>query len=168
MTVISETATYDTLLMTTNAGALYTVHIPIAPGAKPVIKLIRSSGWAAYESLVVQGCGTRGGSLDHRRGPQHADRGYLYAMSKANGAATAITSYGKIPSVFNGVSHVLLTTHYSQLVGEYTSPRRSPGRRWCPGLCRARQLVTGSPAAVRKALTGIGPRCRMWGMSAQG
>ena len=117
MTVLSETATYDTLLMTTTAGALYTVHIPIAPGAKPVLKLIRSTGWAAYESLVVEGCGTRGGSLvtgvDHNT--QTAD---LYAMSKANGAATAITAYGKIPGVFNGVSHVLLTTHYSQLVGE--------------------------------------------------
>ncbi|MFI7060775.1 hypothetical protein ACIBL3_07330 [Kribbella sp. NPDC050124] len=117
MTVISETATYDTLLMTTTAGALYSVRIPVAAGAKPVLKLIRSSGWAAYESLVVEGCGTRGGSLvagvDH-----NTQSGYLYAMSKANGAATAITSYGKIPGVFNGVSHVSLTSHYSQLVGE--------------------------------------------------
>jgi hypothetical protein len=117
MTVISETATYDTLLMTTNAGALWTVHIPIAAGAKPVLKLIRSSGWAAYESLVVEGCGTRGGSLVAGV-DNDTDSGYLYAMSKANGAATAITSYGKIPGVFNGVNHVSLTTHYSQLVGE--------------------------------------------------
>ena len=61
MTVISETATYDTLLMTTTAGALWTVRIPVAASTKPVLKLIRSSGWSAYESLVVQGCGTRGG-----------------------------------------------------------------------------------------------------------
>ncbi|TDO62471.1 hypothetical protein EV651_10685 [Kribbella sp. VKM Ac-2571] len=117
MTVISETATYDTLLMTTNAGALWTAHIPVAAGAKPVMKLIRSSGWSAYESLVVQGCGTRGGSLivavDH-----DTQSGYQYAMSKANGAATAITSYGKIPEVYGGVSHVSVTTHYDQLVGE--------------------------------------------------
>ena len=117
MTVISETATYDTLLMTTNAGALYTVRIPVAAGAKPVLKLIRSSGWATYESLAVQGCGTRGGSLivavDH-----DTDSGYQYAMSKANGAATAITSYGKVPAVFNGINHVSFTTHYDQLVGE--------------------------------------------------
>jgi hypothetical protein len=117
MTVISETATYDTLLMTTNAGALWTAHIPVAAGAKPVMKLIRSSGWSAYESLVAQGCGTRGGSLivavDH-----DTDSGYQYAMSKANGAATAITSYGKIPAVYSGVSHVSVTTHYDQLVGE--------------------------------------------------
>lgn len=117
MTVISETATYDTLLMTTTAGALWTAHIPVAAGAKPVMKLIRSSGWSAYESLVVHGCGTRGGSLivavDH-----DTDSGYQYAMSKANGAATAITSYGKVPEVFGGVSHVAVTTHYDQLVGE--------------------------------------------------
>ena len=117
MTVLSETATYDTLLMTTTAGALWTAHIPVAAGAKPVMKLIRSSGFAAYESLVVEGCGDRGGSLvtgvDH-----NTQSAYLYAMSKANGAATAITSYGKIPGVFNGVSHVLLTPHYDLLVGE--------------------------------------------------
>jgi hypothetical protein len=117
MTVISETATYDTLLMTTNAGALYTIRIPVTASAKPVVKLIRSTGWSAYESLVVQGCGTRGGSLvvgvDH-----DTDSGYQYAFSKANGTATAITSYGKVPAVFNGVSHVSFTTHYDQLVGE--------------------------------------------------
>ncbi|HEY9338043.1 MAG TPA: hypothetical protein VIQ79_26600 [Kribbella sp.] len=117
MTVLSETATYDTLLMTTTAGALWTAHIPVAAGAKPVMKLIRSSGFAAYESIVVEGCGTRGGSLV--TGVDHdTQSGYLYAMSKANGSATALTSYGKIPGVFNGVSHVLLTTHYDQLVGE--------------------------------------------------
>jgi hypothetical protein len=117
MTVISETATYDTLLMTTNAGALYTVHIPIAAGAKPVLKLIRTGGWAPYESLVVNGCGTRGGSLivavDH-----DSKSAYQFAMSHANGRATAITSYGKVPGVFNGVTHVSLTTHYDQLFGE--------------------------------------------------
>ncbi len=118
MTVISETATYDTLLMTTNAGALYTIRIPVTPTAKPVVKLIRSSGWSAYESLIVHGCGTRGGSLvigvDH-----DTDTGYQYAMSKANGTATAITSYGRIPAVaLTGNTHTAITTHYDQLVGE--------------------------------------------------
>jgi len=117
MTVISETATYDTLLMTTTTGALWTAHIPIAAGAKPVMKLIRSSGFAQYESLVAQSCGTRGGTLlvaaDHDT--QTANQ---YALSHANGTATAVTSYGKIPGVFNGVTHVSLTTHYDQLVGE--------------------------------------------------
>jgi hypothetical protein len=103
--------------MTTNAGALYTIRIPVTATAKPVVKLIRSSGWSAFESLVVQGCGTRGGSLivgvDHE-----TDSGYQYAMSKANGTTTAITSYGKVPAVFNGINHVSFTTHYDQLVGE--------------------------------------------------
>ncbi|MFF0269475.1 hypothetical protein [Kribbella sp. NPDC004536] len=117
MTVLSENATYDTLLMTTNAGALWTVHIPVAAGAKPVLKLVRSSGWAAYESLVVYGCGDRGGSL-----VVGVDRdtksGDLYGMSKANGSKTAFLSYGKVPTTFNGVDAVSITTHYDQLVGE--------------------------------------------------
>lgn len=117
MTVISETATYDTLLMTTTAGALYTVHIPVAAGAKPVLKLIRSTGWSAYESLAVQGCGTRGGSLIVAV-DQNTKTGNQFALSKANGAATAITSYGKIPAAFNGVNSVSITTAYDQLVGE--------------------------------------------------
>jgi hypothetical protein len=117
MTVISETATYDTLLMTTTAGALYTVHIPIAAGAKPVLKLIRPTGFKDYESLVVQGCGTRGGSLIVAV-DNDTKSGYQYAMSKANGAATALTAYGKIPAVFDGVNEVSITTHYDQLVGE--------------------------------------------------
>ena len=117
MTVISETATYDTLLMTTKAGALYTIRIPITASAKPVVKLIRSSGWAAYESLATQSCGTRGGTLvvgvDH-----DTQSGYQYAFSHANGTATAITSYGKVPAVFNGTNHVSFTTYYDQLFGE--------------------------------------------------
>ncbi|WP_432880937.1 hypothetical protein ACQPYH_36285 [Kribbella sp. CA-245084] len=44
MAVLSETQTYDTLLMTTTAGALYTIHIPVTATAKPVVKMIRPSG----------------------------------------------------------------------------------------------------------------------------
>lgn len=117
MTVVSESATYDTLLMTTTAGALWTAHIPIAAGAKPVMKLIRSSGFANYESLVAQGCGTRGGTLVTAV-DNATQSGYQYAFSKFNGSATAMTAYGKIPAVFNGVDHVSITTHYDQLVGE--------------------------------------------------
>jgi hypothetical protein len=117
MTVVSETATYDTLLMTTTAGALYTIHIPVTAQAKPVVKLIRSTGWAAYESLILQGCGARGGSLvvgvDH-----DTDSGYQYAFSKLNGPATAITSYGKIPAKFTGTTHMSFTTHYDELEHE--------------------------------------------------
>ncbi|WP_433009858.1 hypothetical protein [Kribbella sp. CA-294648] len=117
MTVISETATYDTLLMTTKAGAIYTVRIPVAANAKPVLKLVRSTGFAAYEALTAHGCGTRGGSLvvgiDH-----DTDSGYQYAFSKFNGAATAMTAYGKAPAVFDGTTTMPFTTYYDQLVGE--------------------------------------------------
>lgn len=117
MTVVSETATYDTLLMTTNAGALYTIRIPVTATAKPVVKQIRPTGFAAYESLAVMSCGTRGGSLvvgvdaDTQTGKQ-------YAFSHMTGSTTAMTDYGQIPLVFNGVNAVSFTTHYDQLFGE--------------------------------------------------
>lgn len=118
MTVISETATYDTLLMTTTAGALWTVRIPTAASTKPILKRIRSGGWQNFESLVVENCGNRGGLLivgvDN-----NTQTGTLYAMSKANGAATALTGYGPIHDVvFNGVDTVRETSYYDQLVGE--------------------------------------------------
>jgi hypothetical protein len=118
MTVVSESATYDTLLMTTTTGALWTAHIPIAAGAKPVMKLIRSSGFAAYDSLVAQGCGTRGGTLVVAVS-NATQTGTQYAFSKFNGTATAMTNHGAIPgATFNGVNEVSITTHYDQLVGE--------------------------------------------------
>jgi hypothetical protein len=118
MTVISETMTYDTLLMTTTAGALWTVRIPVAASTKPILKRIRTGGWQDFESLVVENCGTRGGVLivgvDN-----NTQTGTLYAMSKANGAATALTGYGKIPGVvYNGVNTVRLTSHYDPMRGE--------------------------------------------------
>ncbi|NEA34122.1 hypothetical protein [Streptomyces sp. SID13031] len=117
MTVVSETATYDTLLMTTKAGALYTVRIPVTATAKPVLKLVRSTGFAAYEGLTAHGCGVKGGSLivgvDH-----DTDSGDQYAFSKFNGAATAMTAYGKIPQVFDGTATAPFTTYWHQLVGE--------------------------------------------------
>ncbi len=118
MTVVSETMTYDTLLMTTTAGALWTVRIPVAASTKPVLKRIRSGGWQNFESLVVENCGTRGGVLIV--GVDNNTRtGTLYAMSKANGAATALTGYGKIPGVvFNGVNSVRLGYHYDPMRGE--------------------------------------------------
>jgi hypothetical protein len=115
MAVISEMQTYDTLLMTTTAGALYTVRIPVTATAKPVVKLIRKSGWSSFESLLVEHCGTNGASvvvgIDH-----NTDSGYQYGLSKANGTATAIVAYGKVPVVFNGVTHASRTTY--QLTGE--------------------------------------------------
>jgi hypothetical protein len=117
ITVISETATYDTLLMTTTAGALYTIRIPIAVTTKPVVKLVRSTGFAAYEALTVNSCGVRGGSLvlavDH-----DTDAGYQYAFSKFNGTATAMQPYGKVSAVFNGTTTVAFTGYNDQLASE--------------------------------------------------
>jgi hypothetical protein len=123
LTVVAETATYDTLLMTTKAGALYTIRIPITATAKPVVKLIRTGGWQNFESLVVMDCGTKGGALitaiDH-----DTDTANLYAMSKANGKATPITGYGKIPAsgsfdgLFDGTADASVTGYYNQLVSE--------------------------------------------------
>ncbi|MGW6283079.1 hypothetical protein [Kribbella sp. NPDC055071] len=123
MTVIAENPSYDTLLMTTNAGALYTIRIPITATAKPVVKLIRSGGWQNFESLSVQGCGEKGGLLITAI-DRDTDTGYEYAMSKANGAATALTGYGKIPAgedftgAFDGTAEAAITTYYDQLVSE--------------------------------------------------
>jgi hypothetical protein len=123
MTVIAENPSYDTLLMTTNAGALYTIRIPITATAKPVVKLVRSGGWQNFESLSVQGCGEKGGLLITAI-DRDTDTGYLYAMSKANGAATALTGYGKIPAgvdftgAFDGTAEAAVTTYFDQLVSE--------------------------------------------------
>jgi hypothetical protein len=117
LAVISETATYDTLLLNTRAGGLYTIRIPITASAKPVLKTIRSSGWSAYESLATQACGNRGGTLvigvDH-----DTATGYQYAFGHANGAATVITSYGKIPAVLDGLNHAPFTWYKDNLNGE--------------------------------------------------
>jgi hypothetical protein len=126
VTVIAETATYDTLLMTTNAGALYTIHIPITATAKPVVKLIRSGGWQSFEQLVVDGCGTKGGLLITAI-DRDTKTAQMYAMSKATGTTTQLTGYGRIPAsageypfdgVFDGTADATVTTYYDQLVSE--------------------------------------------------
>ena len=108
MAMISQRATYDTLLMTTTAGALYTIHIPTTATAKPVVKLIRKSGWSSFESLLIEHCGNNDGSVvvgvDH-----NTDSAYQYIFGKANGTATTITSYGKIAIAFTGAVHASRT-----------------------------------------------------------
>ncbi|WP_344235222.1 hypothetical protein [Kribbella hippodromi] len=109
MAMISQQATYDTLLMTTTAGALYTIHIPTTAKAKPVVKLIRKSGWSSFESLLIEHCGNYNGSvvvgIDH-----NTDSGYQYLFSQAKGTATRITPYGKIPGTFPGAVHASRTS----------------------------------------------------------
>jgi len=118
MTVISETPTYDTLLMTTKAGALWTVRIPAAASTKPVLKLVRSAGFAAYESLAARECGDKGGTLVTGF-DNDTDSVYQYAMSKFNGSKTAVTSYGRVPGgTVPGTGIFSVTGHWNQLVGE--------------------------------------------------
>ncbi|MET9317494.1 hypothetical protein ABZX12_37220 [Kribbella sp. NPDC003505] len=92
MTLISQTATYDTFLANTRAGALYTIRIPFS-GA-PVVKKVRTSTWQTFETLIAEKCGNQSTLLlgidkDTRRG-------YLYAVSHANGAATVINGLGRV------------------------------------------------------------------------
>lgn len=118
MTMISEEWTYDTLLMTTKAGALYTIHIPTTAKAKPAVKLIRTGGWAAYESLVVGKCGLNGSSTNIIAVDHDTDTGYQYVFTKFNGKATGITSNGRVPAVFNGINHAAQVGYQFLLLSE--------------------------------------------------
>ena len=88
MTLIGETATYDTLLATTSGGALYTIRIPAAAPMKPIVKKVRSTGYSAFESLLVQRCGTSGSVL--AAFDNYANRLSIYALSRATGESTVI------------------------------------------------------------------------------
>jgi hypothetical protein len=99
LTLISQTATYDTFLMTLTSGKLYTARLPLAGGhiIPGVVKQVRGSTWQGFESLVAAPCGT--GTLllgiDKDTGS-----GYLYSMGRANGTATAIKGLGKVSGSF--------------------------------------------------------------------
>jgi hypothetical protein len=94
MALISQTRAYDTFLGTTRSGALYTIRIPLTSPMKPVLKLVRQTGWQNFETLVAERCGQSGTLLlavDKETGS-----GSLYAVSRANGTSTVIQSLGKI------------------------------------------------------------------------
>jgi hypothetical protein len=96
MALISKTSTYDTLLMNTRSGPLYTFHIPVGAPLHGVVKMVRERTWQGFESLVAEKCGVYGTLLlgiDH---DTHA--GYLYAVGHANGLSTVILQVGKIPA----------------------------------------------------------------------
>jgi hypothetical protein len=117
ITLIAETATYDTLLATTNGGALYTVRIPATAPMKPIVKKVRSSGYAAFESLVVQRCGTSGSSL--AAFDNDAKRVSVYAVSHATGESTVIKSIGTGDAGWPTPQYFLLTSARGpQLIGE--------------------------------------------------
>ncbi len=99
MTLISQTPTYDTFLMTLTSGKLYTARLPLAGGhiIPGVVKQVRGSTWQGFESLVAAPCGA--GTLllgiDKDTGS-----GYLYSIGHANGTATAIRGLGKVSGSF--------------------------------------------------------------------
>jgi hypothetical protein len=117
MALISQTASYDTFLANTRAGALYTIRIPVT--GKPVVKVVRRSTWQGFEALVANHCHGNGTVLlgvDKETGAP-----YLYTLSHANGTATVITALGKVPRTFAEVAYSRFyddTADYEQLSGE--------------------------------------------------
>ncbi|MET9311701.1 hypothetical protein ABZX12_07760 [Kribbella sp. NPDC003505] len=118
MTLISQTATYDTFLMTLTSGKLYTAHLPLAGGQviPGVVKEVRSSTWQGFESLVAAPCGN--GTLllgiDKDSGS-----GHLYHVGHANGTATTIESLGKAAGTFDDPTYFLWKNFTGQdLAGE--------------------------------------------------
>ncbi len=99
MTLISQTPTYDTFLMTLTSGKLYTARLPLAGGhiIPGVVKQVRGSTWQGFESLVAAPCGTGTLLLGIDKDTGSA---YLYSVGRANGTATAIKGLGKVPGSF--------------------------------------------------------------------
>jgi len=98
MALISQTATYDTFLATTRGGALYTIRLPLTSPMKPVVKMVRSSTWQAFDALIAEKCGQYGTLLLGI--DKDTQSGYLYAIGHANGPATVIQGLGKVLATF--------------------------------------------------------------------
>ncbi len=93
MTLISQTATYDTFLATTKAGVLQTIRIPSTAPLKPVVKTVRGSTWQGFETLVANSCGT--GTLLTAI-DRDTNSTYVYSIGHATGTTTPITNLGKL------------------------------------------------------------------------
>jgi hypothetical protein len=115
--LLSRTSTYDTLLVNTRGGALYTVRIPHSSPMKPIVKVVRSSTWQGFETLIASRCGQYGSLLigiDKDTGS-----GYLYTVGHANGTATVIRGLGKVPATFaDPVDHRWSSYYDDPLFGE--------------------------------------------------
>ncbi|TCC62136.1 hypothetical protein E0H73_15610 [Kribbella pittospori] len=117
MTLIAETASYDTLLVSLTGGSLYTVRVPVTNPMKPIVKKVRSTGFAAYESLIAQRCGAASTLLSAFDNDTKTVT--VYAVSRATGESTVINNYGSAPATFGGTASFLLTGDAGpQLVGE--------------------------------------------------
>jgi hypothetical protein len=103
MTLISATATYETFLANLTGGSLYTIRIPIASNAVPVVKVVRTRTWQGFETLIAEKCGSQSTLLLGI--DKDTNSGYLYAVSHANGTATVIKGLGKVTGAdFTGVA----------------------------------------------------------------
>lgn len=107
MTLISETATYDTFLANTRGGALYTIRIPISTPMKPIVKQVRTSTWQGFEHLVADKCGTQSTLLTGI--DKDTGAAYLYAVGHANGSSTVIQGLGKVPGTYKDPVYYLNT-----------------------------------------------------------
>ncbi|HWD79466.1 MAG TPA: hypothetical protein VG497_11300 [Kribbella sp.] len=108
MTLISQTATYDTFLANTRGGALYTIRLPLTSPMKPVVKRVRTSTWQSFETLLAEKCGQYGTLL--LAIDKDTQSGYLYALGHANGSATVIKGLGKVPTTFTDPVNFRFTT----------------------------------------------------------
>ena len=117
ITLISETATYDTFLANTNSGALYTIRIPRTSPLKPIVTKIRTSTWGAFDVLVAERCGTQSTLLTAI--DKDTGAAYLYAVGHATGASTVIKGLGKVPGTYKDPVYYLSTAEgESPLYGE--------------------------------------------------
>jgi hypothetical protein len=116
ITVISETLGYDTLLATTKAGALWTIHLPVTAPLKGTLKAVRTTGFKQYDKIVASRCG----SSTLLTGFDNTAKSLtVYAMSKANGSKTVVNTIGSAPATHNGLVHFLYTGSGSpSLIGE--------------------------------------------------
>jgi hypothetical protein len=116
MTLISQTATYDTFLANLSGGALYTIRIPVSSPMKAVVKRVRTSTWQIFESLVAERCGSQGTLLTGI--DKNTGSAYLYAVGHATGTTTVIQSRGKIPGTFTDPVYYLSHPEMNNLNGE--------------------------------------------------
>ncbi|WBQ05174.1 hypothetical protein [Kribbella sp. CA-293567] len=117
ITVISETAGYDTLLATTTAGALWTIRIPVTAPFKATLELVRSTGFKGHDQLVAQRCGASSTLL---AGLNKANnKATVYAMSRAVGTKTVLNTLGTVEiNADPGVRFLRTDADGPQLVGE--------------------------------------------------
>jgi len=144
MTLISQTATYDTLLATTRGGALYTIRIAVTSPMTTVVKAVRTSTWQGFEAIVAEKCGSQSTlltAIDRDTGSA-----YLYAVGHANGSATVIQALGKVPGTYTDPVYFLRTSR--------DGSRCPANRRYSSGSQRTsrrltRPLVTRTPSERR-------------------